>query len=103
MSSRDPVADRQTLGQRVIRELGRRGHRGRYFSFRQYRALREIDSVMDLRHLLHAAGWSVQVSDDVVDLCDQLQKVVEARARKDVVGMGVSELFVQLLLAIFRM
>jgi hypothetical protein len=48
-----------TAGEGLIRELKRRGMLGSYFSFRDYRGLRELDSMEEVREFVKARGFPV--------------------------------------------
>ena len=64
-----------SLGTELIAELGRRGERGMYFDFAQYRRLRRVDSVEGLGKLLEDAGHAASIANsNVAEVADALRK-----------------------------
>jgi hypothetical protein len=65
----------QSLGQRLIDELRRRGEYGMYFDFKAYRAIAAAKSPADLAWVLHKAGFgAVRVSEDAERLADGVRE-----------------------------
>lgn len=79
-----------TLGERLIAELGRRGHRGRYFDYQGYQTLREIDSPEALRAFLAEQGYDgLTVADDMANLVWQLDRLSPGLLDVPLVTLGV--------------
>ncbi len=63
-----------TLGEELINELSRRGLRGRYFSYTQYRQLRGIESAEALQQFVDASGIrDINASEGVAAIAERLQ------------------------------
>jgi hypothetical protein len=63
-----------TLGEQLIGEIARRHLRGRFFTYGQYRRLRQVNSTEALKRLLDENGFKgVGATEDVAAVANQLE------------------------------
>jgi hypothetical protein len=76
---------RDTLGQRLISELGRRGQLGYYFDYGGYQKLRRIDSADELERFLLSLGY--YGTWDVADESAMADQLAEQETERVINGM----------------
>lgn len=62
-------------GLKVIKELGKHGLRGYYFSHKQYMALAKLDSIADVKEKIIEWGYpDVEKAHDTTEIVSELKK-----------------------------
>ena len=90
-----------TEGKNIIKELGRRGLRGYYFSYSQYRELVKIKEFEKAKSRIITWGFDVNNSKNTTQIVDSLKKSTQLTTKeKKWFGVVVADFFFWLLLGL---
>lgn len=88
-------------GKKIVKELGKRGLRGYYFSYAQYKELIKIKEFEQAKSIITAWGFDVTQSKNTTQIVDSLKKSTQlTNKEKGWFGVVIAEPFFWILLGL---